>query len=521
MAAVYDAIVIGAGLNGLTVAAYLAKAGRRVLVLEARSAVGGAAVTEEMPGAPGFKIDSVTHNLAGLHPGIARELNLNRFGLELIVCDPAVYAPLPDGEGITLWRNDAKTAESLRRFSTRDGERWGAFRARMAQLARAADALNRVTPPSITATSPANLWTLGLLGLQLRGLGKRDMPEFLRMLPMPVYDLVDDEFEGDLLKGTLGAGGIRGMGLGPRGGGTAFNLLRQVDGGVMRATTVARGGIGKLAEALADAARTRGAEIRTSAPVARILIRDGRADGVALATGAEIRATRVVSSVNPRRTFFEFIDPHELEPSFAAQVRHIRMRGSVAKVNLALDGVPAFKGAGSEQLRGTISISPSLNYLEHAYDASKYGDISRQPYLEITIPSLSDSTRAPLGKHVMSVWVQYAPYELKTKDWKLERDKLGQVVIQTLGDYAPHLESLVVNHSVVTPCDLEANYGLTGGHLQHGETTLDQFLFMRPVPGWAQYRTPIAGLFLCGAGAHPGGLPCAAGRNAARELLKR
>lgn len=520
MPSTYDAIIIGAGLNGLTTAAYLAKGGQRVLVLERRASIGGVAVTEEFPDAPGFKFDTVTHNIAGFDPRIAQDLALERFGLELMPTSPAVYAPAPDGQGLTLWADDGQTTDSLRRFSTRDGQRWKPFRRRMAQLARMVEAINAVTPPSVTSTSAENLLPLGTLGLKLRGLGKRDMIEFLRMMPMPVYDLLDDEFENELLKGVLGAGGIRGMMLGPRGAGTTYNLLRQVDHGVIRATTLVRGGIGKLAEALAGAAQAHGAEIRTSAEVIRVLTREERADGVELVSGQKLFAARVVSSADPRRTFQQFLDPFELEPSFNACVRHIRMRGCVAKVNLALDSLPVFKGTTVERLCGTISISPSLDVLEHAYDDAKYGKVSQHPYLEIVIPSLNDPSRAPAGKHVMSIWVQYAPYKLATGDWRLEKETFAERVVKSLEPYVLNLQSLIIRSHVLTPCDLEETYGLTEGHLQHGETTLSQFLFMRPVPGWARYRAPIEGLYLCGSGTHPGGIPCAAGRNAAREILR-
>lgn len=514
----YDAIIIGAGLNGLTTAAYLAKAGKKVLVLERRAIIGGAAATEEI--FPGFKFDTVTHNLAGFDARIARELNLSRYGLERVPSDVSVYAPDGEGNGITLWRNDAITADSIRAFSQKDANKWSAFRKRMARLATVLDSIHALTPPCITTTNPAELLNLGMLGLQVRGLGKREMPEFLRTLPMPIAELVDDEFESDLLKGTLAAAGIQGLMLGPRGSGTAYNFLRGVNEGVVRATTLVRGGIGKLADALAGAAQARGAAIRTEAHVVGIRTQDGHASGVMLASGEEISAKQIISSVDPKQTFLQLIDPLELDPTFCGRVRHIRMRGGVAKMNLALDGLPDFKGATPEQLRGTISISPSETYLERAYDDAKYGSISQQPYLEIVIPSLTDSTRAPQGKHVMSVWMQYAPYQIKSGDWRLETDKLSQIIFRTLNTYAPNLQSLVLRSQVLSPCDLEETYGLTEGDVNHGQTTLDQFLFMRPVPGYAQYRTPLEGLFLCGASAHPGGIPCAAGRNAAREILK-
>ncbi len=514
----FDTLIIGAGLNGLTTAAYLARAEKKVLVLERRDVIGAAAATEEI--FAGLKFDTMTHNVAGFDSRIARDLSLAQYGLELIQPEVSVYAPQRDGAAITVWRDDAKTMDSIRAFSQNDANKWRAFRARMARLARVLDTIHALTPPSIATTNPRELFDLGKLGLQVRGLGKRDMPEFLRTLPMPIAELLDDEFETDLLKGALAAGGIRGLMLGPRGSGTAYNFLRGVNEGVVRATTFVRGGVGKLADALAMAARARGAEIRTNAHVVHIRARDQRALGVVLASGEEINAAQIVSSADPKQTFLQMLDPMELDPTFCARVRNIRTRGVVAKMNLALDGVPNFKNASEEQLRGTISISPSETYLERAYDDAKYGNVSPQPYLEITMPSLIDSTRAPQGKQVMSVWMQYAPYQLRAGDWKLEKEKLGDLVIRTLSEYAPNLQSLILQSQVLSPCDLEEIYALPNGDMNHGQTTLDQFLFMRPVPGFSNYRTPIEGLFLCGAGAHPGGIPCAAGRNAAREMLR-
>lgn len=514
----FDTLIIGAGLNGLTTAAYLAKAGKKVLVLERRATVGGSAATEEI--FPGFKFDTVTHNVAGFDPRIAKDLNLSQYGLELIQSDVSVYAPQANGAGITLWRDDARTGDSIRPFSQSDANKWRTFRERMARLAGVLDTIHGMTPPSIATTDPGELLTLGMLGLQVRGLGKREMPEFLRSLPMPISELLDDEFESELLKGALAAGGIHGLALGPGGSGTTYNFLRGVNDGVVRATAFVRGGVGKLADALAAAAQARGAEIRTNAEVVQIRTRDQRARAVVLASGEEISGSRIISSADPKRTFLQLLDPMELDPTFSRQIRNIRTRGVVAKMNLALDGLPVFAAATPEQLRGTISISPGTNYLERAYDASKYGGISPQPYLEITIPSLTDATRAPQGKHVMSVWMQYAPYERKTRNGKPETDTLREVILNTLAEYSPNLQSLILHSQLLTPCDLEETYGLTQGDVNHGQTTLDQFLFMRPVPGYSNYRTPIEGLYLCGAGAHPGGIPCAAGRNAAREILK-
>ncbi len=513
-----DAIIIGAGLNGLTTAAYLAKAGKKVLVLERRDIIGGAAATEEI--FAGFKFDTVTHNVAGFDSKIARDLNLAQYGLELIEPEVSVFAPQRDGAALTLWRDDAKTSDSIRAFSQNDANKWHTFRERMSKLARVLDSIHALTPPRITTTNPADLFPLGKLGLQVRGLGKRDMPEFLRALPMPIAELLDYEFENDLLKGALAAGGIRGLMLGPLGVGTTYNFLRGVNDGIVRTTTFVRGGVGKLGDALASAAKARGAEIRTNAHVVQIRARDGRALGITLASGEEINASQIISSADPKQTFLQLIDPLELDPTFSSRIRNIRTRGVFAKMNLALDGLPNFKNATEELLCGTISISPSMMYLERAYDDCKYGNNSQTPYLEITIPSLFDSTRAPQGKHVMSVWMQYATDRVESGERREERERLGDLVIRALSEYAPNLQSLILQSQILTPCDLQETYSLPNGDINHGQTTLDQFLFMRPVPHFSNYRTPLDGLFLCGAGAHPGGIPCAAGRNAAREILK-
>jgi phytoene dehydrogenase-like protein len=516
---IYDTIIIGAGLNGLTTAAYLAKSGHRVLLLERRPIIGGAAATEEFPEAPGFKFDTVTHNVAGVDLRIVRELGLTRHSLEFVDTELRVFAPLPDGGGLVLARDQAKTVESIRRFSKVDADKWTNFTHYIARMAEFIAEIHSATPPRLTEISPENLWMLGSLGLELRSLGKKETFEFLRMMPMPVAEFLDDWFESDVLKGTLGAAGIHGMMLGPRGGGTTYNFLRQCRKGI-RPTQFVRGGMGNLARALADAAKARGAETRSSAEVAQILVREGRAVGVLLVSGEEIYGRQIASSADPRRTFLGFIDPRHLNPTFIGRVRNIRFHGAVAQVHLALGELPKFEGANIADLRGTISISPSLDYLERAYDDAKYGDISRQPYLEVVIPSLTDPSRAPEGQHVLSVWVQYAPYYLRGGTWDQKHEDLGNLVVETLAQYAPNIKSAIEFRRVLTPYDLEAMYGLSEGNLNQGEVTLDQFFFMRPVPGCAQYRTPIQNLYLCGAGAHPGGIPCAAGYNAAQEMIK-
>lgn len=516
----FDTIVIGAGVNGLTTGAYLAKAGQRVLVLERRASIGGSAVTEEL--APGFRCDTLLDNLTGFDGRIARDLGLEE--VELVDTDPSVHVLTPDGGGVTLWRDEKKTAEGLRSVSARDAEKWGAFVQRVGRVTSFLEAVYGATPPRPNEIQAESLWTLGTLGLKLRGLGKTDLYEALRMLPIPIADWLDEWFENETLKGALAAGGVTALMQGPFATGTTLNFLhRQVySGGAIRPTRFVRGGIGKLADALAAVIRGQGGEIRTDAEVKQIVVKDERATGVVLKNGEELAAARIASSVDPYTTFLKLVGTAELDAEFVRAVRTIKFRGAGAKMNLALDGLPAFKNTDAAQLRGTICIHPTIESLERAYDDAKYGGYSQKPYLEVTIPTLADPGRAPAGKHVMSVWMQYAPYQLVNGDWRSEQENLGGLVMKTLEQYAPNLQSLVTHSQVPTPCDLEEMYGLREGSLTQGAIMLDQFFFMRPVPGWAQYRTPIGGLFLCGGGTHPGGgVAGAAGRNAARVVLSQ
>jgi phytoene dehydrogenase-like protein len=472
--------------------------------------VGGFAATGEI--APGFRIDAGAHDLGWVPPRLVEDLALARRGVALIQSDPCVFAPLADGRHLLLGRDRARTAESIRALSPADAGRWGPFSERAERLAGFLAHAYAVPAPSVTATGLADLFALLTLGRRMRGLGRAEMMELLRTLPMSVAELLDDWFAHDALKGAIGAGGITGILQGPRSAGTAFVLLhRQVGAGAVRGRTVVRGGLGVLARALADAARERGAEVRTGAEVRSIVVRDGRAVGVALAGGEEFAARRVASSADPRRTLLALAGPTYLEPEVVRAVQHIKMRGATAKVNLALGELPSFtalRGGGPlggwPHLRGAIAVAPSLTYLERAYDDAKYGRVSRHPYLEARIPSLHDPGLAPAGRHVMSVLVQYAPYHLKDGEWDAaRREALGDLVVATLAELAPNLRSAVIARQVLTPRDLEEVYGLTEGTVTQGELTLDQILFMRPLPGWSRYRTPIRGLYLCGAGTHP------------------
>jgi phytoene dehydrogenase-like protein len=458
-------------------------------------------------------------------PDIAADLGLAAHGLELMVPDATVWSPQPDGRALTLWTDPTKTAEEIGRFSPEDARRWPAFTAQLARFAKVLEAVYAVAPPRVPDAGGGDLMTLLRLGRRVRALGRREMVEFLRVPPMSVAEWLDDWFAADALKGAVGAGGITHILQGPRSAGTAFVLLHHQVGrpaGAVRAAHLVKGGVGNLGRALAAAAKGFGAEIRTNARVREIVVRDGRVLGVALETGEHLAVSQVVSSVDPRRTLCSLVDASHLDPEFLRAVRNIKYRGATATVHLALAELPRFTARAADgALRGAITIAPSLDYLERAYDDAKYGAVSRYPYLEARIPTLLDPSLAPPGKHLMTVQVQYAPYHLKASWDAPTRDRVADLVITTLGEYAPRLKASVIHRRVITPKDLETRFGLTEGHPYQGELTLDQILFMRPVAGWARYQMPITGLQLCGAGTHPGGgLAGAAGRNAAREIVR-
>lgn len=514
----YDTIVIGGGHNGLTTAATLAKAGQTVLLLEQRDMLGGAAATEEI--FPGYRVNTGAPNANLLADEVIRDLFLQMNGLIFAEPDVAVFAPQRDGRSLTLYRDDAKTATEIARFSQHDADRWPAFAAQVRQLAAILAQMMRLTPPDITALSPDQLPAWGKVGLDVKRLGGKAMMELFRVLPMGLADYLNEWFESDALKGALAGSGIIGLRQGPRSAGTTLTFLYQQTAGLLRNRFVI-GGMGSLMDAIAATATQSGAEIRTGASVERILIENGRAVGVELGDGAQIFARSVASSADPVRTFMTLVGPQQLQPRFMRQARNIMMRGSTAQVHLALTGLPEFVGQTSaNQLHGHIRIAPSLDYVEQAYDAVKYGRIPPAPYLDATIPTIHDPSLAPDGHHILSITMRYAPYKLHSSDWDSERDALGDLVINTLTPYAPNLQSLISNRKVTTPLDWERDYALTEGSIMHGQMGLDQLLVMRPVPGYGRYATPLANLYLCGAGVHPGGgvtgLP---GYNAAREIL--
>ncbi|MGH7798532.1 MAG: phytoene desaturase family protein [Candidatus Binatia bacterium] len=518
----YDAIVIGAGHNGLVTAAYLAKAGNKVLIVERRPVVGGIAVTEEI--FSGFKYSSCAHLAGSFSAQVIEDLELKRHGLELLPLNPLLFAPALDGNSLTITRDIAAAAEQIGRHSKTDASKFPPFCSRLKTLSGFLSTIYGLPLPNKAKPGGFNPAALVKIGWKFHRLGKKEMYEFLRVLPMSAADLLNEWFENDLLKAALAGGGMLASFVGPRQQGTVFNLLHHQLGesnGALRTAGFVRGGMGNLSQALARAAQQFGAEIRTNAEVANVVTRSGAATGVVLQNGDEINASSVISNADVKRTFLKLVEPTYLDPRFLLQVKNIRSRGAVAKINLALDALPTFKNQQSAALGGIIHIGPSLDYLERTADDAKYGRFSTQPYLEITIPSIADPTLAPAGKHVMSAWMQSAPYNLRAGTWDKQRDALGNAVVKVIEDYAPGFENSILHRQVLTPLDLEETYGLTGGHLYHAEMALDQIFFMRPVPGWSRYRTPIDNLFLCGSGTHPGGgitgLP---GYYAAREIFK-
>jgi phytoene dehydrogenase-like protein len=529
VAATRDVIILGAGHNGLVAACYLAKAGFKPQVLERRPVVGGAAITGELH--PGFKCPTLAHVGGPLADEIVRELQLEKHGLAMLHPDPRLFAPSPDGRSIVLYGDPARSASSIAGISQKDARQYPEFQRVLGEIGALLGRVMEMTPPSIDEPSKGDLWKLLMLGREFRGLGRKDMFRLLRWGPMAVADLAAEWFESEPLRAAVGARGIFGAFLGPWSAGSAALMLLRVaaDAHPAGSSSVPRGGMGALTQALASAAKQAGARIRTGAEVAEIRVRNGEVSGVVLAGGEEIAAGAVISSADPRRTLLKLVDPVHLTPDFVVKLRNYRSTGVAAKVNLALSGPPNFAAAAAAAaggdscpvLSGRIQIGPEIDYLERAFDAAKYGQYSEHPYLDVTLPSIADPSLAPEGRHVMSVYMQYAPYKLRGAGWREQRDKLGDTVVRTLSAYAPGLENLILARQVITPLDLEETYGMTGGHIFHGELALDQLFTMRPLLNWARYATPVRGLYLCGSGTHPGnGLTGGSGRNAAREIAK-
>jgi phytoene dehydrogenase-like protein len=519
----YDIIVIGGGHNGLVNAAYLARAGKRVLVLERRHLLGGAAVTEEV--FPGFKFSVCSYVVSLLRPEIIRELDLPRHGLEILPLD-GTFTPMQNGD--YLWRvNDhAKTRREIARHSRLDAEAYDEYGKAMIEMAHFVKPIMNMTPPDPASLNPKGLLDLLGMGRRFQRLAPDDKYNQVQLMTMSAVDFLDQWFETDVLKATMSASGIIGTFLGVRSPGTAYVLLHHYMGeidGAFRSWGLSRGGTGAISNAIGDAAREAGAEIRTEAPIAKIILKNGQAKGVVLEDGDEIHADIVSSSVDPRLTFMKMVGEEHLPIDFVDDIKRYKFRGSSGKVNLALDALPDFKcmpGPGPH-LRGAVSFSPSVDYMERAYDDAKYGRYSRRPYIDMVIPTLTDPSLAPPGKHVMSCFVQYAPYNLKEGSWDDKREEFGDTVIDTIAEHAPNIKDIILHRQVLTPLDLEREFGLSEGNIFQGELTLEQLFFLRPAPGWAQYRSPIRNLYMCGSATHPGGgIMGASGRNAAMEILK-
>jgi len=518
-------VLIGGGHNALVAAFYLATGGFKPLILERREMVGGGAITEEFH--PGFRASTLAHTLGPLHADVARDLQLDKFDCEILSPDPRVFAPTPDGKALFFYNDAARTAAGIASFSVKDAAKYAQFTESLEETAGFFAQLASITPPAIDKPTPEDLWNLLKTGRNVRSLGKAGIFDLLRWGPMAVADFVAEFFETELLRAVIAARGIFGTALGPwSAGSTAVLLLRAAaDANPVGSAAFPRGGLGSFTRALAESAKAGGAEIRTDAEVQHIRIKDGAVTGVVLTDGEEIVAEAVVSGADPKRTFFNLVDPSQLDPTFANRIKNFRANGNVAKVNLALGGLPVFSALDATEsslksLSGRIHIGPEIDYLERAFDASKYGEFSSSPWLDVTIPTILDPALAPDGKHVLSAYVQFAPYKLREGNWDARRYDLGHTVVKTLAAYAPNLPDLIDSMQVITPRDLETSYGFTGGHIFHGELALDQLFTMRPVLDWARYKTPIRGLFLCGSGTHPGnGLTGASGANAAREII--
>ena len=519
----YDAIVVGGGHNGLVNAAYLGRAGLKVALLERRPVVGGATITEEI--CPGFKYLTGSYLISLLRPQVIRELELPKHGLEILPLESTV-APLPDGNYFADWPDHDMTRLEIERFSRKDAENYDEFNATMRRIIFGVKPILDMIPPDPTSLEPHDLAQMARVRGTLERMERRDFHTLCRLMTMSAADFLDEWFETAPLKAIKSTSGIIGTFLGVRSPGTGYVLLHHYLGelnGVPRAWGFAKGGTGGLSQSIARSARAHGVEIFEDSPVELILIENGRAVGVATQKGDEFRADRVISAAHAHPTFLKMVDPKHLPEEYLADINRWRTRGPSCKVNLALDGLPDFPAIPKSKralLRGSIEIAPSVDYLERAYDDAKYGGWSKRPFMDALMPSLLDPGMAPPGKHIMSLFVQYADADLKGGWTDEKKAEFLDVVVDTLSEHSPDIKDKILHKHIMTPDDLERVFGLTGGHIFHGELTLPQLFFMRPSPQWANYRTPIKDLWMCGSSCHPGGcITGAPGRNAALEIL--
>jgi phytoene dehydrogenase-like protein len=521
----YDAIIVGGGHNGLVAAAYLARAKRKVLVLERREMVGGCAVTEEVW--PGYRVSTGAYLSSLLQERIVRELELERFGYHVDAKDPSFFSVFPDGRHFFMWQDRSKTLTEIAKFSRHDAEIYPAYEDHLERISQVVEGLLLTTPPQFPPRGPLDFVDYLKIAGRLRGLGGKDLVALVKVFTQSASEFLDEWFQSEQVKVTLATDGVIGANGGPRSPGTAYILLHHCMGGVAGHRGLwgfVRGGMGAVSEAIAASARAAGTEVRTNTTVAKVLVRDGRAYAVALENGDEIEGAAIASNLDPKLTFLKLLEEGALDSEFVAGIRRFRIEGTSAKINLALSGLPefaAYPGAPGPHHRATMHICPNIEYVERAWDDAKYGRPSERPLLELTIPTMYDPSLAPAGRHIMGIFLQYAPYTLREGTWDELREPFGDRVVGLLEEYIPNIRSVIEARQVLTPLDLERRFGITGGNIFHGEMSLDQMFVMRPLAGWARYRTPVRGLFLCGSGAHPGGgVMGAPGYNCAREMLK-
>ena len=525
-AKIYDAVVVGGGHNGLTAAAYLARAGLSTLVLERRDIVGGCCVTEEI--APGCRVSTTSYIASMLRPEVISDLRLAEYGLRMVPCDPAIQVPFPDGHVVPWWADRERAQGEFRKISVKDAETFVQVDDRLKKLARYLQPFFMEPPPEIDTRSVRGWTDLFRVGKKFRGISSAEVSQLISFLTGSLGEFLDHNYESEKMKTMFLANNVYGKHGGPYQPGTAIGLLfHLLSGGEHELQGFyghVMGGMGAITQALAASGRKLGVEIRTSAPVAQIDVRDGRARGVVLEDGTEIRARIVLSNADPKRTFLKMVAASELPNEFLHSIRGIKMDGPCAKVNLVLDAEPRFTGTSPDATaleRTFYTLVPSLAFAERCYDIAKYGEIPEELWVDCVVSSNADPSLAPAGKHILTCFVQYVPYHLRQGDWDANRELLGDRVIKKIAEYAPNVPNAIVARQVLTPLDLERTYGLTEGNIFHGDLRLEQLFFMRPVSGWSQYRTPVDGLYLCGAGAHPGGgVTGAPGHNAAHQVLR-